>query len=70
MTGGGGTTGGRPDAAAWAYWRRLLVCPACRGDLGEEADALTCATCRLSYPVVDGVPWMVAERARPWAERR
>jgi uncharacterized protein YbaR (Trm112 family) len=66
------TGGGRPDAAAWAYWRRLLVCPACRGDLGEASgpDALTCAACRLEYPVVDGVPWMVAERARPWAERR
>jgi len=46
----------------------MLVCPACRGDLIDVADALRCAVCKLDYPVVHSVPHMVAELARPAAE--
>lgn len=41
-----------------------LVCPACRGELSDEADGFACAACERVYPVVDGVPWMLVERAR------
>lgn len=40
-----------------------LVCPLCRGSLRPEPDALVCRPCRRRYPVVDGVPWLVPEKA-------
>ncbi len=49
----------------------ILVCPKCESELqvqraqdGEE-QSLDCASCRLSYPVEDGIPVMLAEEARP-----
>ncbi len=49
----------------------ILVCPKCESELvvrraadGEET-SLDCAACRLSYPVEDGIPVMLAEEARP-----
>lgn len=39
-----------------ARLREILRCPACRGPLGDAADALRCAPCRTEYPVVRGVP--------------
>lgn len=49
----------------------ILVCPKCESELvvcraadGEEK-SLDCASCRLSYPVEDGIPVMLAEEARP-----
>jgi len=49
----------------------ILVCPKCESELevrrapdGEE-QSLDCAACRLSYPVEDGIPVMLAEEARP-----
>ena len=44
--------------------RDLLVCPRCRGDLVDVDGALQCDACRLRYPVVDGIPWLVEDRAR------
>jgi uncharacterized protein YbaR (Trm112 family) len=45
-----------------------LVCPACHGDLRKESSAqaalrLVCATCSRAYPIVDGIPVLIAERA-------
>lgn len=49
--------------------RAILVCPRCRGELRDarsaEGDALECPKCRLSYPVVDGIPVLLSERAKP-----
>lgn len=44
---------------------RILVCPACKGDLAYDASAntLTCATCRLRYRVVDDIPVMLVDEA-------
>lgn len=39
-----------------ARLREILRCPACRGRLGDAADALRCTPCRTEYPVVQGVP--------------
>ncbi len=44
--------------------RELLVCPRCRGDLEDAPGQLVCGTCELAYPVVDGVPFLIPERAR------
>ncbi len=48
--------------------RSLLVCPVCRGVLEEHAQGLACRACRLVYPVVQGCPWMLPERARKWRD--
>ena len=44
---------------------RILVCPACKGDLeyNETASTLTCSRCRLRYKVVDEIPDMIIEEA-------
>jgi len=39
----------------------ILRCPKCKGTLDvqrkdEEETAFICPTCRLSYPVIDGIP--------------
>jgi uncharacterized protein YbaR (Trm112 family) len=45
-----------PTAAA-------LACPACYGELRREDARLVCASCRRGYPVVDGIPVLIVERA-------
>ena len=42
---------------------KWLVCPACRGELKQGREWLRCSGCGLHYPVVDGVPHLIAERA-------
>ena len=32
------------------------VCPRCKGDLQQQANALRCAACQRSYPVADDIP--------------
>ncbi len=43
----------------------ILVCPNCRGELEErpESSTLRCLSCGLIYPVEDGIPIMLVERA-------
>ena len=45
----------------------ILVCPKCKGalDYSIEQSALTCAACRLRYPVRDGIPIMLIDEAQP-----
>jgi len=47
----------------------LLCCPRCRGPL-TRANALGCAACAVSYPDVDGLPWLFAEPAQALGEWR
>jgi uncharacterized protein YbaR (Trm112 family) len=47
-----------------AVIRSLLVCPSCRGELDDGPGVLTCRSCEVSYPVVEGVPYLVVECAR------
>ena len=57
--------------------RDLLACPKCRGALrdgvlGEksaqpEAEALVCGACGLAFPVEEGIPVLLIERATPCA---
>jgi uncharacterized protein len=46
-----------------------LACPACRGCLHLEGSRLICDSCRRAYPVVDGIPALIAERAEAVPER-
>jgi uncharacterized protein len=41
----------------------LLACPACQGVLSLQNQRLVCAACGRSYPIVDGIPVLIAERA-------
>jgi uncharacterized protein YbaR (Trm112 family) len=42
---------------------RWLVCPVCRAELRVEDGAIGCLGCRRRYPVVDGIPILLADRA-------
>ncbi len=39
----------------------LLACPLCRSKLHRAPDALTCPVCRRAFPIVDGIPLLVAD---------
>ena len=42
---------------------RQFACPACAGDLRLDNSRLRCAACGRAYPVIDGIPVLIAERA-------
>ena len=39
-----------------------LACPACLGALRLETGKLVCAQCSRAYPIVDGIPVLIAGR--------
>ena len=39
-----------------------LACPACLGALRLEESKLLCAKCGHTYPIVDGIPVLIAGR--------
>jgi uncharacterized protein YbaR (Trm112 family) len=39
-----------------------LACPACRSALRLDAGQLVCAGCGRAYPIVDGIPALIAGR--------
>jgi uncharacterized protein YbaR (Trm112 family) len=43
----------------------LWRCPKCHGHLRHKPESLICraADCRLSYPVIDGIPVMLIDQA-------
>ena len=41
----------------------LLVCPACKTPVRQEADRLDCVQCQRRYPIRDGIPVMLVEEA-------
>ena len=47
--------------------RAILACPRCRGRLSDEPEtapeALACDACGLLYPVEEGIPVLLVERA-------
>lgn len=44
----------------------IIACPVCKGKLGfnKDSNELICKFDRLAYPVVDGIPALLAVRAR------
>ncbi|MBN2434909.1 MAG: Trm112 family protein [Spirochaetes bacterium] len=44
----------------------ILACPACKGDVEYDAKAqsIRCLECALVYPVVDGIPVMLIDKAQ------
>ncbi len=49
--------------SAFEEWTSELACPACLGVLQPAADKMVCAGCGRAYPVVDGIPVLIVERA-------
>jgi uncharacterized protein YbaR (Trm112 family) len=41
---------------------RWIVCPACHQSLQLEAAAVRCRGCGRVYPIVDGIPVLLADR--------
>jgi uncharacterized protein YbaR (Trm112 family) len=44
---------------------RWVVCPVCHGALQLAGEAIQCAGCQRRYPVVDGLPVLLGDRALP-----
>jgi len=42
---------------------KLLVCPACQAKLALAEATVDCGGCGRRYPVVDGIPILLVERA-------
>jgi uncharacterized protein len=50
----------------------ILACPTCKGGLklvAGDRPGLNCSTCRLSYPLVDGIPDLLPESGRSLDEQ-
>jgi len=45
----------------------ILACPKCKGDirLNETKDGLICEKCRLIYEIMDDIPIMLIDEAKP-----
>lgn len=48
----------------------ILACPRCKGPvrLVESPEGLVCDACRLFYPVMDDIPVMLIDEAKPLNE--
>jgi uncharacterized protein len=42
----------------------ILVCPSCGSALREKENNLQCTECKNIYPVEDGIPVLLADRAQ------
>lgn len=42
-----------------------LACPACYAELRPEPSRLVCSGCGRAYPIIDGIPVLIADRAEP-----
>jgi uncharacterized protein YbaR (Trm112 family) len=53
----------RPDSSHQLLASILdqLACPACFSDLKLEETGLRCAGCKRVYPIIDGIPGLIAE---------
>ncbi len=46
-----------------------LACPACYGGLRLEDVRLICVACARAYPIVDGIPVLIVDRAEAPGEK-
>jgi len=42
---------------------KLLACPVCRGDVGEQDEKIVCLACGRKYPIRNGIPVMLINEA-------
>lgn len=43
----------------------LLACPACHAELRPEAGRIVCTRCARVYPILNGIPVLIADRTTP-----
>jgi len=50
----------------------ILACPNCKGDLEyrEKEGILVCKTCKVYYEIIEGIPNLIWEEAKPLNEQR
>lgn len=48
--------------------RAILACPVDHQPLNEVQDALICPTCQRRYPIIDGIPTLLIEKAEVRAD--
>jgi len=41
----------------------LLACPACQAQVELKKDKIICTSCGRVYPIVDGIPVLLADQA-------
>jgi uncharacterized protein YbaR (Trm112 family) len=41
----------------------VLACPVCHGAFTREVGTVVCTQCQRCYPIQDGIPVLIAERA-------
>ncbi len=48
----------------------ILACPLCKGDIeyDRRRNVLICRTCKVYFEIIDGIPDMVPEDAKPLEE--
>jgi uncharacterized protein YbaR (Trm112 family) len=51
------------NPGAFEKWASDLACPACFGSLRLGETSVACTTCGRIYPIVDGIPVLIIERA-------
>jgi uncharacterized protein YbaR (Trm112 family) len=42
----------------------ILICPACGSAVREKENAIECTECKNLYPVENGIPVMLVDRAK------
>jgi uncharacterized protein YbaR (Trm112 family) len=45
----------------FAELRGVLACPACQGELRLDGERVVCEQCGHCYPIVDGIPVLIAQ---------
>jgi uncharacterized protein YbaR (Trm112 family) len=48
----------------------ILACPVCKGEVvyDKEGNRLICYTCKVYYEIIEGIPNMIPEEAKPLGE--
>jgi hypothetical protein len=46
----------------------ILACPKCHTKVQLRDDKLRCPSCKVLYPIVDGIPVMLIEEGKPEEE--
>jgi uncharacterized protein len=58
-----GTAQEKDAQEALNSWPTVLACPVCHEPLRFAGDQITCTPCIRTYPVIDGIPVLIADRA-------
>ena len=45
----------------FAELRQTLACPVCQGELRMDVERVVCVQCGRGYPIVDGIPVLIAQ---------